>query len=189
MTLATLIQKGGITKVATATPATVATQEAEIGRTVAEVATVAVANPEEASLERHIEDTTPALSETEESAIRTWLAHIEEANPDEIADVLNRCSKDPNAKAYFLLRAQEAPQPDTDNDDRRHCAQCANLTKRGQCLAAKRDEITASSTYYPDDHAPRRCKGYTPGPDDIDRRPGHERWPNLNQTGGNHADE
>ena len=42
MTLSNLIRKGGLAKVATATPATVATQAAA---TVAEVATVAVAKP------------------------------------------------------------------------------------------------------------------------------------------------
>ena len=47
MTLSTLIRKGGLAKVATATPATLATQETENAGTVAGVATVAVASPSE----------------------------------------------------------------------------------------------------------------------------------------------
>lgn len=47
MTLSALIRKGGLAKVATATPATLATQETENAGTVAEVATVAVASPSE----------------------------------------------------------------------------------------------------------------------------------------------
>ena len=45
MTLSTLIRKGGLAKVATATPATLATQGAVNAGTVAEVASVAVAKP------------------------------------------------------------------------------------------------------------------------------------------------
>ena len=44
MRLLTLIQKGGLKRIATATPATLATQESTKRRTVAPVATVAVAN-------------------------------------------------------------------------------------------------------------------------------------------------
>jgi hypothetical protein len=189
MTLSALIKKGGLAKAATATLATIATQDTDQTVTVAAVAAVAVANPQVGPLDTHKRESTAPMSESEESAIRAWLAHIEETNPDEIADVLDKCRTNSEARAYFLLRAQEIPLPHTSYDDRRHCTQCVNLTRRGQCLAAKRSEITASSSYYPVDHIPRRCKGYAPGPDDPDRRSGRERWPNLNQTGGNHANE
>lgn len=63
------------------------------------------------------------------------------------------------------------------DDDRRTCTQCANLTARGLCLAARRGEIVASRSYEPVRDIPRRCEGYAPGADDADRRPGLERWP------------
>lgn len=66
-----------------------------------------------------------------------------------------------------------------DDDDRRRCDQCTNLTPRGLCLAARRDEIVASRNYEPVRDFPRRCEGYAPGPNDADRRPGRVRWPGL----------
>ena len=49
MTLAALIRKGGLLELATATSATSATQQRKAERTVARVATVAVATPEQAA--------------------------------------------------------------------------------------------------------------------------------------------
>lgn len=98
MTLSTLIRKGGLSKAATATPATLATQVTMDAATVAQVATVAVAKP-------------PALTAEEETAIRAWLAHIEETDTDLIAEVLNQCRTDEEARAYFLRRAAEVPRP------------------------------------------------------------------------------
>ncbi len=130
-----------------------------------------------------------ALPEIEEATIREWLAYIEETDPETIAQVLNKCRTHTGARAYFLRRAKEVPKPLTFDDDRRYCAECVNLTPSGLCLAARRGEITASRTFHPVDHLPRRCKGYAPGPNDSDRRPGRKRWPNLHQKGGNHADD
>lgn len=76
-----------------------------------------------------------------------------------------------------------------DDDDRRTCTQCANLTGRGLCLAARRGEIVASRSYEPICDLPRRCEGYLPGVDDADRRPGRERWPGLIQKGNNDANQ
>ena len=124
----------------------------------------------------------------EETAIRAWLAHIEETDDaDIIAEVLNQCGADLEARAYFLRRAEEVARPLPDDYDRRHCAQCTNLTPGGRCLAARRGVINASRTYHPINHLPRRCEGYAPGPDDPDRRPGHQRWPGLIQKGGDNA--
>ena len=70
------------------------------------------------------------------------------------------------------------------DDDRRTCTRCANLTERGLCLAAWRGEIVASRRYEPINDIPRRCEGYVAGADDLDRRPGRERWPGLTDTKG-----
>jgi hypothetical protein len=77
----------------------------------------------------------------------------------------------------------------SDDDDRRACTQCANLTGRGLCLAARRGEIVASRSYEPIRDLPRRCEGYMPGGDDTDRRPGQERWPGLIWKGNDDANQ
>ena len=178
MTLSNLIRKGGLAQVATATPATVATQETANTATVAQVATVAVAKSQPPAT---------AMTTAEEAAIRAWLAHIEETDVDIIAQVLSKCRTHAEARLCFLRHANEVPRPLPDDDDRRHCAQCENLSPGGLCLAAQRGEIIASLTYHPVDHLPRRCEGYAPGPDDPDRRAGRERWPGLTMKGGNHS--
>lgn len=121
-----------------------------------------------------------SVTTAEEAAIRAWLAHIEETDEAIIAIVLEQCRADAEALRYFLRRAAEVPQS-ADYDDRRRCNQCANLTPRGLCLAARRGEIVASRNYEPVRDFPRRCEGYAPGPDDTDRRPGRVRWPGLIQ--------
>jgi len=218
---------------ATATPATFATQEGEKGRTVASVATVAVAkspqgqtappakvgagdtatasrwwlihypdrDPVELAccpeathaeiLERHpdavaAEPFTPTirqpsapLTASDETAIRAWLALIEETDPATIAEVIGQCQRDADARDYFTGRAAvELPKPDPFPDDRRTCDQCANLIAR-RCQAAKRGEIVASRNYEPIRDLPRRCEGYAPGADNTDKRHGRERWPGL----------
>ncbi|MBA3034163.1 MAG: hypothetical protein KKF85_14275 [Gammaproteobacteria bacterium] len=42
----------------------------------------------------------------EEQAIRAWLALIEETDPATIADVLNQCQQDADARDYFIGRAE-----------------------------------------------------------------------------------
>lgn len=59
---------------------------------------------------------------------------------------------------YF--NAEAANYGDTsgaDDEDRRHCADCANLASGRLCLAARRGDITASPAYKPLDNIPRRC--------------------------------
>lgn len=46
-----------------------------------------------------------------EATIRSWLAHIEETDPEIIAEVLDKCRTDLEARAYFLHRAEEVPSP------------------------------------------------------------------------------
>lgn len=124
------------------------------------------------------------LTASEETAIRGWLALIEETDPATIAEVIGQCQRDADARDYFTGRAAaELPKPDTFPDDRRTCDQCANLIAR-RCQAAKRGEIVASRNYEPIRDIPRRCEGYAPGASDPDRRHGRERWPGLIQKGG-----
>jgi hypothetical protein len=119
-----------------------------------------------------------------ETAVRAWLALIEETDTATIAEVIGQCQRDADARDYFTGRAAaELPKPDAFPDDRRTCDQCANLIAR-RCQAAKRGEIVASRNYEPIRDLPRRCEGYAPGAADTDRRPGRERWPGLIQKGG-----
>lgn len=41
----------------------------------------------------------------EETAIRAWLALIEETDPATIAEVLDQCERDADARGYFVGRA------------------------------------------------------------------------------------
>ncbi len=176
MTLSALMKKGGLCAAATAIPATAATEEGEKAGTVTRVATVAVANPSRA--ESH---PTAPMTADGESAIRAWLAHIEETDAAIIAMVLDQCRADADARGYFLRQAAAVARPVAFDDDRRHCDQCANL-RRDVCTIAEPKAgalVVANRGYRPVREPPRRCAGYAPGPDDPDRRPGRERWPGL----------
>lgn len=160
MSLSSLIRrKSEPVGFATATPATFATLEGGKGRTVASVATVAVAkspqrqtappakvspgdtatafrwwlihypdrDPLEVAccpeathadiLERHpdavaAEPFTPTIrrpsapmTAKEETAIRAWLALIEETDPATITEVIGQCQRDADARDYFTGRA------------------------------------------------------------------------------------
>lgn len=111
----------------------------------------------------------------EEEAITGWLERIGETDPATIGEAIRQCQKDLETRRYFLDRAEETPAPD---DDRRTCAQCANLTGR-RCQAAKRGEIVPSRNYEPIRDIPRRCEGYRPTNGDPDQRSGTERWPDF----------
>jgi hypothetical protein len=108
MTLSALMKKGGLCAAATAIPATAATEEKENAGTVARVATVAVANPPSAR-----NTLTSPMTADEESAIRAWLAHIEETDAAIIAVVFGQCRAGAEARGYFTGRAAaELPKPD-----------------------------------------------------------------------------
>jgi hypothetical protein len=127
------------------------------------------------------------LAADDETAIRAWLAMIEETDPVTIDEVIGQCQQDADAWDYFTRRvATELLKPDRSPDDRRTYEQCANLIAR-RCTAAQRDEILASRSYQPIRDLPQRCEGYAPGADDSDRRHGRERWPGLIQNRGNYA--
>ncbi|MBK6402233.1 MAG: hypothetical protein IPF74_09910 [Rhodocyclaceae bacterium] len=115
------------------------------------------------------------LTASEETAIRAWLALIEETDPATIAEVIGQCQRDADARDYFTGRAaadnlQKNRADAAFDDDRRTCDQCANLIAR-RCQAAKRGEIVASRNYELIRDLPRRCEGYARATD-TDRRPG-----------------
>lgn len=106
MSLSALIKKGGLTGGMTATPATPATQKPDKALTVAQVTTVAVATQPEPH---------PKLSTGEEANIRAWLAHVGEADPAMIAEVVDKCLYDLEARRYVLNRSEEVSKSATDN--------------------------------------------------------------------------
>lgn len=118
----------------------------------------------------------PMTTESE-GEIREWLALIEEADPATIAEVIERCRIDSEARAYFVGRSSELTGQISE-DDRRTCNQCANLLGR-RCQAANRGEIVASRNYEPIRDLPRRCEGYATKKGESDQRGGKERWPGL----------
>ena len=118
MTLSALIRKGGLARSATATPATIATQQVGQTSSVAAVATVTVAVMPESAIELKKLPASTELTADEESRIRAWLTHIEETDSDIIADVLKRSRSDSGARVYFLDRAEEAQNTLTLDDSR-----------------------------------------------------------------------
>ena len=50
------------------------------------------------------------MTADEETAIRAWLAHIEETDRDTITEVLDQCRTDAGAREYFIGRAGEVPR-------------------------------------------------------------------------------
>ena len=125
------------------------------------------------------------MTAEQEAAICAWLTYINETDPEIIRDVLDKCRADPDALVYFLKRSDEVPKPVRDpDDDRRLCTQCTNLSPRGRCLAAQRGEINRIPKFETIPNKLQYCIGYAPGPDDSDRRPGSERWQELNQRRG-----
>lgn len=194
MSLFSRLREKHTMKFATATHATFATQALEGERTVADVATVAVA-----ILPRVIAEPVPMADfGSDETPILScwWRVHYVDRDPVEVtccpeatlSDILDLRPDaiaaepfipiivEPSAPTEEELQTTEA-RADPD-DDRRTCSQCANLIVR-RCLAARRGEIIASSNYEPIRDLLRRCEGYVPRADDPDRRHGRERWPAL----------
>jgi hypothetical protein len=113
MTLSALIRKR---ELATVTVATTATHEGIEGRTVAKVAkvaTVAVAN---------------RIFPEEESAIRAWLAHINETDPSIIADVITKCGIYAETRAWCLELARQVP-PAPEPDYTARCIDCRHFQR------------------------------------------------------------
>lgn len=97
-----------------------------------------------------------------------WMDAAGETDPEVRRDILTGYGFDPDFQ-----------YPDS---GRRTCRQCRNLDADGGCRAARRGQIPNASRHYTwpaGIDAPHRCVGYLPGPDDLDKRPGRERfdWP------------
>ena len=116
------------------------------------------------------------LTASEETAIRAWLALIEETDPATIAEVIGQCQRDADARDYFTGRAAAETCKKLEprfHDDRRTCDQCANLI--GRALAYRsgtRRAVWRTGAIEPARPTPQRCAGYAPGADDSDRRHG-----------------
>ena len=123
------------------------------------------------------------LNASEETAIRAWLALIEETDPAAIAEVIGQCQRDADARDYFTGRAAELPTLDAVPDDRRTCSQCLNLRGRVCGIAKPGGVVSANLGYRPAIASLQRCVGYLPNTIDYNQRPGRERWPGLIQKG------
>ncbi|VTU24835.1 hypothetical protein [Variovorax sp. PBL-E5] len=151
MSLADLMRKGSLRMFATATLATVATHEAASGATVAEVATVAVANSPGAKVEDDPTD------------LDRWCWPRSDAmNGAEIDRLVSRVELfvgrgvtliDATALADSLVRR------DREGDDRWACVECANLTNR-RCATWRR--AGTGGPIVPTDLATtlQRCQGF-----------------------------
>jgi hypothetical protein len=188
MSLSNLIRRKSQTVgIATATPATFATPATLNGkkvRTVASVATVNVAKPPQG--QSHPRQLLAGMTAEEETAVRAWLALIDETDPSAITEAINQCQKDASARNYFTRRVvAELPQPGALPDDRRTCSQCANLRQK-VCSIAKPEHgalVVANRGYRPDPLWQLRCVGYAPLAKDSNQQTGAKRWPGLMQTG------
>jgi hypothetical protein len=109
MPLSTHMKEGGLAEIATATPATAATVGTELIVVVAGVATVAVADALSAASDA--QTGSAELTPDEESENRAWFASIEKHDESTIADILDKCRVDMDARAYFLARALEGQLP------------------------------------------------------------------------------
>lgn len=185
MSLAALMQKGALRAVATATPATSATETPPKAPLVARVATVAVAIPKSAELPQ------PPDDDPETAGVMAWLDAIGETDTATVTELRGLLSGDMQARDYFVGRARGFCEPierpgefchslkgvgefleslkeaDEPEDDRRTCRECANLTTNlsgeARCMAAWRGQLRdVARNYHPVTNIPRRCDGFEP---------------------------
>lgn len=117
MSLASLIRgKGTSDRVATATPATVATPDGEKERTVASVATVAVASP-------------PKAISTEPNIAEAWLLHFPDADPLEVHFI--PAATRAEALAAYPSATAAAPLRKLADEPERSCRGCRHFRRPG----------------------------------------------------------
>jgi hypothetical protein len=132
---------------------------------------------------------TPKRKPTEAEAVELTrlvtaiYAHDNDTDPERV-EALACALADPDG-ALMCYRAvaseREIVVGPIDDDDRRRCTDCANLTPAGRCLAAQCGDVVATRNYMPIVDLPRRCEAFAPLPGDPDQRTGAERWPGLVQ--------
>lgn len=175
MNLADLIASGLSARIATATHATVATDEVRPGPRVASVATVSVAKP----AGRVVGANSTDLAALVRNVGAAWAF-----SPAEVDEALTHALAKPDeARECFEALAVEAVMASSDPDDRIRCRDCRNLRLTGVCLAAT--HLKAARTFSPDPMLPRRCEAFVPMPDNPDQRSGADRWGNLDGKAAN----
>jgi|GEM_PF-6774575 len=103
---------------------------------------------------------TPVTAE-EEKAIRTWLEHIKETDPATIAEVVDKCRNDLEARRYFMKRSKEVPEPVTVNHPMT-CGDCIHFERidhphLGHCAKGEPEAIAG---LWDDDN--RLCNHFSP---------------------------
>lgn len=105
MTLLRLIRKRSLGGFATVFPAI---QRPESGGTVAKIAGIAVANPAREEAVTPAQATaTAGLTVEQEAAILVWLDWIGETDAATIAEVMDECRQYPDARDFYVQRAEE----------------------------------------------------------------------------------
>ena len=61
-------------------------------------------DPFASTYQGEISKKTETLTVDEESKIRSWLRHIEETDPHNITEIIERCRNNLGARKYFLLQ-------------------------------------------------------------------------------------
>ena len=100
-----------------------------------------------------------AMTDQDERRILAWLDHIGETDLPTIGEVIDRCRSNPEARRYFLERAEEidAAAP----DDRRTCRQCSSL-RGGVCsVATPGGAVSANRGYRPVVDLLQRCEAFS----------------------------
>ena len=123
MSLLSRLREKQVGKIATATPATFATQAGTMGRTVASAATVTVANHRKAIPEPISAAPAKIGSDDTATASRSWLIHYPARDPVEVAcsemahgEILERCS-DAIAAEPFVHVVRQPSAPMTANEE------------------------------------------------------------------------
>ena len=101
------------------------------------------------------------LSLDEEASIWTWLAHIKETDPITIAEVLNKCRVEVDARRCFLQLSEDAPGLIATNKSIT-CHDCIHFertdhSRLGHCAKGEPEAIAGLW-----DSSPRHCEKYLP---------------------------
>ena len=174
MSLADLMRKGSLQRVAMATPATPATDRDQSARTVATVAGVAVANApdckaaNDAAAPAATVDTVPTSAGAPDPDRWCW-PHSDAmttAEIDRFADRLAQFSAKGLTLADADALADTLTRRDRDGDDRRACLECAHLSGwagRRQCRGLPHAGMGGPMAAAGQVAVLQRCNGFAPG--------------------------